>query len=579
MKLHSNRRAYEKRRRMPKNAQTKNPKVILASLAAIVISIVILCMVVIIGVIGVTTDQTASADPQKAVSSAEGPLHAWFFMDSSEARDEAGTYEMDGAFVLKDGVSYLPADGIAAVLGGHIDYNKEKGTVKFKEIGSRAKVTVGSETMKASLFKKVTMSVPAYEENGVVYVPARDFFEGLGYGISYTAPSKRLDVFALSDGEDALPTASFTTDKDAYSVGEKVIFDATGSSPLGYEIVEEKWENHAPWYFESGEVTISYSVKDYKGNWSEPVSKTITVEGEYYADESVPVLSYYYIVEDASRISKVVTEEKETKEKDPSDPTGLKEIVKKEKVKKTVKGPYYDDDMVISLDQFKEEMNILADNGVHTLTVSEYLDYADSGVMPPENSVLILFVNGYASTYDLAYPVLKELGLKANIAPEVSLVEKFSAAAGDENALKELEDASRFPVVTFDQLKEMIAEGTFDVGCISYSSNRYGDDAALLAAPTGDETEEDYAARVKSDVTTAITVLCEQLGEQHKPFFIYPYGETSDVLVSAVQNAGFSAAFAKGDNGCIDSDSDRYGLGRMSVTQSMSKSKFKDLVN
>ena len=80
-------------------------------------------------------------------------------------------------------------------------------------------------------------------------------------------------------------------------------------------------------------------------------------------------------------------------------------------------------------------------------------------------------------------------------------------------------------------------------------------------------------------MTTAITVLCEQLGEQHKPFFIYPYGETSDVLVSAVQNAGFSAAFAKGDNGCIDSDSDRYGLGRMSVTQSMSKSKFKDLVN
>lgn len=579
MKLHSNRRAYEKRRRMPQNGKTKNPKVILASLAAIVISIVILCMVVIIGVIGVSSGQTADNDPQKAVSTAEGPFHAWFFADSNEARDEAGVYEMDGSFVVKDGVSYLPADGIATVLGGYIDYNKEKGIVKFKDIGSRAKVTVGSETMKASLFKKVTMSVPAFEENGVVYVPARDFFEGLGYGVSYTAPAERLDVFALNDSTDEVPTASFTTDKDTYSVGEKVVYDVTSSSPEGYEIVEEKWENQAPWYFESGEVTISYSVKDYKGNWSEPVSKTITVEGEYYADESVPVLAYYYIVEDASRISKVVTEEKETKEKDPSDPTGQKEIVKKEKVKKTVKGPYYDDDMVISLDQFKEEMNILAENGVHTLTVSEYLDYADSGVMPPANSVLILFVNGYASTYDLAYPVLKEAGLKANIAPEVSLVEKYTSAAGDENALKELEDDSRFPVVTFDQLKEMMNDGTFDVGCISYASNGYGDDASLLAAPNGEETEEAYAARVKSDVTAAITVLCEQLGEQHKPFFVYPYGETSDVLVSAVKNAGFSAAFAKGNDGCIRGDSDRYNLGRMSVTQSMSKSKFKDLVN
>ena len=93
------------------------------------------------------------------------------------------------------------------------------------------------------------------------------------------------------------------------------------------------------------------------------------------------------------------------------------------------------------------------------------------------------------------------------------------------------------------------------------------------------EAEEAYAARVKSDVTAAITVLCEQLGEQHKPFFVYPYGETSDVLVSAVKNAGFSAAFAKGNDGCIRGDSDRYNLGRMSVTQSMSKSKFKDLVN
>lgn len=577
MKLHSNRRGYEKRRRMPQNGKTKNPKVILASLAAIVISIVILCMVVIIGVIGVSTDQKATNESQKVVSTAEGPLHAWFFVDSNEAKDEAASYEMDGALVQKEGVSYLPADGIATVLGGYIDYNKEKGTVKFKDIGSRAKVTVGSETMKASLFKKVTMAAAAFEEDGVVYVPVRDFFEGLGYGVCYTEPSKRLDVFDLSSGDDEIPTASFTTDKDTYSVGEKVAYDVASSSPQGYEIVEEKWENQAVWYFESGDVTISYSVKDYKGNWSEPVSKTITIEGEYHADESVPVLSYYYIVKDASRISKVVTEQKETKEKDPSDPTGQKEIVKKEEVKKTVKGPYYGDDMVISLDQFKEEMEYLADNGIHTLTVSEYLDYANSGVMPPENSVLILFVNGYASTYDLAYPVLKELGLKANIAPEVALVEKFTSAADDENALDELEDASRFPVVTFDNLKEMIAEGTFDVGCVSYDSNEYGDDASLLAAPDGEETEEEYAARVKSDVTAAISVLCEQLGEQHKPFFVYPYGETSDVLVSTVQNAGFSAAFAKGDNGCIQADSDRYRLGRMSVTQSMSKSKFKAL--
>lgn len=582
MKLHSNRRSYDKRRRLPQNGKTKNPKVLAASLAAIVISAVILCMVVVIGVIGFSSgDNTAStpastpaATETAAVSTAEGPFHAWFFENSATAADEAGDYEMSGAFLVKDGIGYLPADGIATVLGGTTKYNAEKGTVKFKGIGSRAKVTVGSDTMKASLFKKVTLSAPAFEKDGTVYVPARDFFEGLGYGICYTGPSARLDVFELSKEKDALPTASFTTDKETYSVGEKVVYDVKSSSPQGYEIVEEKWENQAVWYFESGDVTISYAVKDYKGNWSKPVSKTITVEGQYTAAESVPVLSYYYIVEDADRIGKVVKEEKEVKEKDPSDPTGQKEIIKKEEVKKTVKGPYYGDDMVISLDQFKDEMKYLADEKIKTLTVSEYLDYADAGVMPPKNSVLILFVNGYASTYDLAYPVLKELGLKANIAPEVALAEKFSAADADTDAL---EDESRFPVATFEQLKEMTADGIFEVGCVSYDSNDYGDNASLLAAPDGDETQEEYAARVKSDLTKAMTVLCDNLGEQNVPFFIYPHGETSDTLIAAVKEAGFSAAFVKGKDGLILDDSDRYLLERQSVTQKMSNSKFRGL--
>lgn len=586
MKLRSNRRSYEKRRKLPKNSGPKNPKVLAASLAAIVISVVVLCMVIVIGVIGFSADKKEVATSSKTV---EGAVHSWFILDSDTVTNETASEKMEGTFRSVDNVGYVPTDGIIASLGGTATYDKDSGVVKFSGIGKRAKVTVGSKKMKKSLFGSAELDAKVFEEKGVVYVPARSFFEALGYGVSYTAGTNRLDVFA-PDKDDKAPKASLSVEKDTYQAGEKVSFVAEGKSPQGYEIVEEKWENHAERYFESGEVKVSYAVKDYKGNWSKTVSKTFTVEGEYSPAESIPVLAYFYITADADNISKVITKEENKTVKDPADPTGQKTIVKKEKVKKTIRGPYYGDDMVISADQFEDEMDYLADNGYQTITVSEYLSYVSSGQMPPENSVMILFANGYSSTYSIAYPILKERGLKANVAPQVKVSEDrtpLKAAVdaeedGAEAALEEFDDECSFPSVTFADLKEMIADGTFEVGCVSYNSNRYSEDGeSLLAAPATidgtTETDEQYAARVKDDLTAAITVLCDNLGEENVPFFIYPFGETSEVLEKAVKDAGFSAAFIKGD-GYNTMETDIFHLERTTVTQDMSIWDFEDLL-
>ncbi len=586
MKLHSNRRSYEKRRRLPKNAESRNPKVLIGSLAAIVISAVALCMVVIIGIVGFSSGGTKTVSGTVSTSV---PVHAWFFTGSDEGKTENDSFTMDGVYFQEDGVSYLPVDGAAAALGGTAVYDKDKGTVKFKNIGKRAKVTVGSDAMKASLFKRVTLSAPVMEKDGVVYVPVRDFFEGLNYGVTYSSPSKRLDIFAKSSGKDQPPTASFTTDKDTYNVGEKIAFTVDNSSPQGYEIVEEKWENKADWYFESGEVTIAYSVKDYRGNWSETVSKTITVEGEYEAAATVPVLSYYYITPNSDNISKVVKKEKKTKEMqpDPNDPTGVKqiEVEKSEWYNETVRGPFYGDEDVISLDQFRDEMEILADSGCNPITVSECLDYLDSGVMPPVNSVIILFVNGYESTYRQAYPVLKEYGFKANIAASVKLTEERSVYAdgvaggvdGAQDQLDEFDDGCRFPYLTFAEINEMVSESGFEIGAVSYDSNRYGDNAALLAAPTGEESEEEYEERVKEDVASAKAALDNGIESENREFFVYPYGEFSDFLVDTLKANDFTSAFTE-DAERITDEWSRFYLPRFRITQSTNSGRFGDLI-
>ena len=147
------------------------------------------------------------------------------------------------------------------------------------------------------------------------------------------------------------------------------------------------------------------------------------------------------------------------------------------------------------------------------------------------------------------------------------------------NNLAAFDESSSFPLVTFGQLAEMKDSGTFEVGCISYDGNRWGADAPVLTKPAyledqeREETEEEYAARVKEDATAAITTLCDNLGEETKPFFVYPFGVTSDVLTAAVKDAGFSCAFIK-DDGYIYADSDLFALHRMNITQSTSNWEF-----
>ena len=125
MKLHSNRRSYDKRRSRPQNAENKNPKVMAGSLAAIVISAVILCMVVVIGIVGFVGHGSVTTTTAPAPA-AGTPVHCWYFVDGNEVATDTETFSMEGSCFQKDGISYLPADGIATGLGGSVRYDEEK---------------------------------------------------------------------------------------------------------------------------------------------------------------------------------------------------------------------------------------------------------------------------------------------------------------------------------------------------------------------------------------------------------------------------------------------------------------------
>ncbi|CAH1193479.1 hypothetical protein PAECIP111893_00473 [Paenibacillus plantiphilus] len=80
------------------------------------------------------------------------------------------------------------------------------------------------------------------------------------------------------------PVASFSTDKEVYRMGEPVIVKDE-STDADDNIVDRKWSNQLPAYFEPGEVTIGLTITDGRGASSES-SRTIRItEEKLYAED------------------------------------------------------------------------------------------------------------------------------------------------------------------------------------------------------------------------------------------------------------------------------------------------------
>ena len=73
---------------------------------------------------------------------------------------------------------------------------------------------------------------------------------------------------------------------------------------------------------------------------------------------------------------------------------------------------------------FKEQMQVLKDEGFATLTLEQAYDFLKNNKPIPEKSVVITFDDGYLDNYTDAFPVLKSMGFKATVFVITSQVDK-----------------------------------------------------------------------------------------------------------------------------------------------------------
>lgn len=188
--------------------------------------------------------------------------------------------------------------------------------------------------------------------------------------------------------------------------------------------------------------------------------------------------------------------------------------------------------------QLERQMELLAEHGFRVIGAEQYAAFMLEGAKVPDNAVLLTFDDGYASFYELAYPILKKFGY-----PAIS----FVIVSGIDQR-----DKPGIPKLTWDQMREMQRDGiafmnhTYDLHAkkadasgkeVPLTGRQYLEDEGRR------ETAEEYRKRVLDDLLLAEKRLSEELGNELR-MLAFPYGYYTDELVGVAREAGIELAFS-----------------------------------
>lgn len=150
---------------------------------------------------------------------------------------------------------------------------------------------------------------------------------------------------------------------------------------------------------------------------------------------------------------------------------------------------------------FEAQMEYLARNGYAVISMKRLARFLEGKEGLPEKSVVITIDDGYRSTFEIAYPILRKFGFPAT----VFLYTDFVGAS----------DA-----MTWAQMKEMSAGGLIEIQPHSKSH-------ANLTLRLPGETDARYRERIRREVDAPVAVIRDRLAEPTFTF-AYPYGDVNE---------------------------------------------------
>ncbi|MDR1217656.1 MAG: polysaccharide deacetylase family protein [Oscillospiraceae bacterium] len=189
------------------------------------------------------------------------------------------------------------------------------------------------------------------------------------------------------------------------------------------------------------------------------------------------------------------------------------------------------------LSSFEDDMLALAADGYTSVGISELTDYVERGTELPEKPVLVTFDDGYMSNYELAFPVLKRMDIKAVI-----------FAIGVSVGRDTYKDTGKPMTPHFGEaeIREMTASGLVSVQSHSYDMHQAeGYDSAPRPGVLrlAGESEDGYIALLRADFTRSRAEL-EAASGGSVAAFAYPYGFSDKLSEVLLRQLGVKATFS-----------------------------------
>lgn len=171
---------------------------------------------------------------------------------------------------------------------------------------------------------------------------------------------------------------------------------------------------------------------------------------------------------------------------------------------------YEVDNYSIHIDEFRAHLQYLKEKNIRVISISELLGFVKGKINLPQNCMLITVDDCSRSFYELAFPVLKEYDMVANM-----------AVIGDRTDLADAGTAWTDMYCTWSEVKELAESGVVEIGSHTYylHTTAKGRTGTMLLSSEGTAT---YKKLLINDMTPLNEKIQRYCG--YKPtFFAYPY--------------------------------------------------------
>ncbi len=175
---------------------------------------------------------------------------------------------------------------------------------------------------------------------------------------------------------------------------------------------------------------------------------------------------------------------------------------------------------------FRTQLAELKKAGFHTIFFSQLVDYVEHGTPLPEKPVIITLDDGYMTNYTYVLPILKELGMKA----EISVIGNAMIYADwgmDWEQVREMQESG---LIRFQAHTKALHDAAGRTGVLKKA----------------DESWAEYVEVFAEDAARIQELLMQETGNQPQ-VFTYPLGKHNPMTEAIIRQFGYRASLTTRD--------------------------------